>query len=372
MAYVSFDLEKLNQILSLAVKNGNEILRLESAPTYGDSNDCEDFLVSLLKAACLKFGFEEKLIEHHKGHSFPDVTIKNTPFGIELKGAKAHRTFNGNSVMASTMRTGLKKVFLMYWIGDSKEVGFRDYFECVATPVVTHSPRFQLDIDLKPCHSMFGSGSEKVGLVEDVIFGGKSINSEKIIQWMANKAQEKGESPWWIATDESLPIGSTGLSKFTNLSNDKKKIFLKEAFLVFPKILDRTSPNKYHGLFEWAIQTKSVYTTRDDYSAGGKVQINLPAFSKSAILVPQVIQVAAEAFQSKGTIFVNEMGNSTSLKFISVDSFLKSYTASLKNNLLHIYEEVEKNDANRIGKDAFATTLAAYLISKIDKKTLIV
>jgi hypothetical protein len=366
------DLAKANQILSLAVTKGNEILQTSNAPSYGDSTVCEDFLVSLLKDACTSLGVDPNAITHHRGHSFPDVTIQSTPFGIEIKGAKAHRSFNGNSVIASTMKTGLKKVFLMYWIGDDKEVGYRDYFECVATSVVTHSPRFQLDIDLDSNKSMFGTGDDKVGLVDDVIFGGKSINSDKIIQWMANRAREKGETPWWIATDESLPIGSTGLSKFTNLSITERNSFLKEALLTFPKIFDKSSNTKYNGIFEWAIQKKSIYTTRDDYSAGGKVEIKIPSFSQDAILVPQVIQVATDVFKTNSKVFINELENSTSNQFQTAQAFLDAYKLVLRKNLLHIYEDVKDKDANNVGKDEFASMLSAYLISKINATTLIV
>jgi hypothetical protein len=366
------DLAKTNQILTLATSKGNEILQTSNAPTYGDSIVCEEFLVSLLKDACSSLGINPNLIIHHRGHSFPDVTIHSTPFGIEIKGAKAHRTFNGNSVIASTMKTGLKKVFLMYWIGDDKEIGFRDYFECVATPVVTHSPRFQLDIDLDSSKSMFGDGDEKVGLVEDIIFGDDNIKSEKIIQWMANRARAKGETPWWIATDESLPTGSTGLSKFTNLSIAERNSFLKEALLAFPKIFDKSSNTKYNGIFEWAIQKKSVYTKRDDYSAGGKVEILIPSFSQATLLVPQVIQVATDAFKTNGIVFINEMGNSTTSKFQTPETFIEAYRLELIKNLLHIYKDVKDKDEKNVGKDGFASMLANYLISKINTSTLMV
>ena len=54
---------------------------------------------------------------------------------------------------------------------------------------------------------------------------------EGVSEEQANKAKAKGETPWWISTDESLPIGSTGLSKFTNLSIEDRNSFLKEALL---------------------------------------------------------------------------------------------------------------------------------------------
>lgn len=367
----TISIQTLTEVLTLACNNGIKAINNNEAPCYSDSTVSEVFLVSLIKKAMDELGYSPERVQYHGGHTFPDVSIAETEFGIELKGTKSSRKFNGNSVMAGTMLPNLKKIYLMYWIEASKEIGFKDYFECVATPVVTHSPRFQLDIDLNKEFSMFGTSAGKVGTIDEVIFSKKGIDSEKIIKWMSDKAKQKGETPWWISTDESLPIGSTGLTKFTNMRADKKAHFLKCAFLIFPKILDKTSSTKYNGLFEWAIQTHSTYTKRDDYSAGGQVQIILPEFNVSPISVPQSVQGAMDALSNSSKVLAVELELPYERTFQNVDDFLSVYRNELIKNLCHIYSEVKSMDTHRIGPNAFAAALADLLISKIDKQSLI-
>jgi hypothetical protein len=363
--------EEISKVLELACTLGKAAIQSGVAPSYSDSIVSEDFLVSLIKEAMIKSEYDPSKVIHHKGHTFPDVSIAGTGVGIELKGTTSNRKFNGNSVVASTMLPNLKKIFLMYWIGSAGDIGCKDYFDCVATPVVTHSPRFQLDIDLDKESSMFGTGVEKVGIIDDIIFSTNGIDSEKIIKWMSDKAKRNGETPWWISNDESLPLGSTGLTKFTNMQADRKAHFLKCAFLIFPKILDKTSSTKYNGLFEWAIQTHSAYTTRDDYSAGGQVQIFLPKFNTSSITVPQSVQGAMDALSNSSKVLADELERPYERTFQNVEDFLSVYKTALIQNLRHIYSEVKGMDTHRIGEDAFAVALADLLISKIDKTSLV-
>ena len=364
-------IEEISKVLELACTLGKAAIQNGVAPSYSDSTVSEDFLVSLIKEAMIKSGYDPSKVIHHKGHAFPDVSIAGSGVGIELKGATSNRKFNGNSVVASTMLPNLKKIFLMYWIGSAGDIGCKDYFDCVATPVVTHSPRFQLDVDLDKESSMFGTGAEKVGTIDDIIFSTNGIDYEKIIKWMSDKAKRNGETPWWISTDESLPVGSTGLTKFTNMRTDRKAHFLKCAFLIFPKILDKTSSTKYNGLFEWAIQTHSAYTTRDDYSAGGQVQIILPEFNASPITVPQSVQGAMDALSNSSRVLAVELERPYERTFQNVEDFLSTYKTALIQNLHHIYLDVKSMDTKRIGQDAFAIALADLLISKIDKHSLV-
>ena len=361
-------IDNIEKILSKAVLIGQLKLNSASAPSYSDSSVSEAFLVGILKDSAKENGFDQNIIIHHGGHAFPDVTINGSDIGIELKGTTSNRKFNGNSVVASTMKKGLKKIYLLYWIGIDKEIGYRDYFESVPNPVVTHSPRFYLDIDLDPAKSMFGLSPNKVGTVEDVIFNG-SIDSDKIIKWMAERAKKNNETPWWISTDDDMPTGSTGLVKFTDLPDIKRKIFMKSAFLAFPIILSKSSI-KYEGFFEWAITTKSVLSTRDNFSAGGQIEIRLPEFSHSPILVPKIIQVAMESLESNAVVYLEEIENAQLVDFNSVDNFFKTYEQKVKLNIAHIYDDLLHKDTNKIGKNKFSELLAKLIVSKINKLSI--
>jgi len=361
--------EDINKILEKAIELGRNKISNGHAPAYTDSIVSEKFMVELLRESAVSQGFDPSWIIHHGGHSFPDVSIKNSNIGIELKGSASSRRFNGNSVVASTMLPNLKKIYLFYWIGMTGELGFRNYFDCVSTPVVTHSPRFQLDIDLKPSQSMFGLASGKVGEIESVIFGLNGIDSNKIIKWMADNARSKGETPWWIPEDDSSPVGSTGLIKCSDLPLNRRRAFMKSAFLAFPKIFDKTSPNKYNGLFEWAVSVKSVLLLRDEFSAGGRVMINLPRFSSQKIEVPQVIKVAFESLAASDPVYLRELEGSSGIKHKDPDGFIKYYKANLPKYLTHIYQSIKKIDSG-VNESEFSKILADEIISKIDVSTL--
>ncbi len=361
--------EQVKKILEKAIDLGNYKISNGLAPAYTDSIVSEKFMVELLRESAVNQGLDPNWIIHHGGHSFPDLSIKNSNIGIELKGSASSRRFNGNSVVASTMLPNLKKIYLFYWIGITGELGYRNYFDCVSTPVVTHSPRFQLDIDLKPSQSMFGLTSGKVGEIESIIFGSNGIDSNKIIKWMADNARLKGETPWWIAEDDSSPVGSTGLIKCTDLPFNRRRAFMKSAILAFPKIFDRTSPNKYNGLFEWAVSVKSVLSSRDDYSAGGRIMISLPRFSSQKIEVPQVIQVAIDSLTAPDTVYLCELEGASGIRFKDADNFIKYYKEVLPKYLTHIYQNVKKLN-NEIGESDFTKILADEIVSKIDVSTL--
>jgi hypothetical protein len=343
-----------------------------TAPNYSDSSVSENFLINLIKDAMKDCGFDESLVIHHGGHAFPDVTIETTTIGIELKGTTSHHKFNGNSVVASTMRPSLTKIYLLYWIGQEKEIGLRDYFDCVAYPVVTHSPRFQLDIDLQLGESMFGTQKGKIGKVEDVIFrrtGG--IDSEKIISWMAERARARKETPWWISQDENLPTGSTGLKKCAELGQRDKEAFLKNAFLLFPQIFDRGSRSKYNEVVAWAVSSHGVLTTRDDYSAGGKISINIYINSSQTFDLPAVVLRAINALKSPAKIYLDEVNEVLKSKFTTCDDYLSFYKSRLKSTTEHMYSAVEAKDTQRLGAKKFSDALSELLVQAIDRETII-
>jgi len=79
--------EEISKVLELACTLGKAAIQNGVAPSYSDSTVSEDFLVSLIKAAMIKSGYDPTKVIHHKGHAFPDVSISGSGVGIELKGA---------------------------------------------------------------------------------------------------------------------------------------------------------------------------------------------------------------------------------------------------------------------------------------------
>lgn len=358
-------------VLQVAVQLGLKSIENGDAPDYSNSTVSENFLTSLIKSAMTQRGFDSTLVEHHGGHSFPDVTIRNSQIGIELKGAIGAHKFNGNSVVGGTMKLSLTKIYLFYWIGKDRIVGFRDYFDCVAFPVVTHSPRFQLDINLEPGMSMFGEGAGKVGKVDEVIFRGqKGMDSEKIISWMAAQARARNQTPWWIDSDETLPRGSTGLRQFRDLSQNERKLILKKAFLLFPELFRKTSPTKYDRVSAWAITFNDVLIKRDVFSAGGQVPIALQADGNDTYMLPAVIKRGIDALKSAGTLYLDEVSTALGIQFKTWDEYLNVFESELKVNLSYVYDSLPCEQASSTTKTRFINSLIGLLHDAIDKSSL--
>lgn len=268
------DLEHLiEKILKKAVEI-SEIGVKENGIRYSSiSSVNEEYMVDCLKDAAVKLGLDPDIIRHVKGHAFPDVMIKGSSIGIELKGTKTGLSFNGNSVIGSTFVDGVKKVYLYYWVADQELFGFVDYFDAVIAPVVTHSPRFRLKIDLKKGEGMFGNGEGQIGLAEDVVFSPEGINADKIINWMRYKAELSGQAAWWMV-DRSyvsdLPVNQGLRIGRNKLSDIEKKELLEKGFLYFPELLSVRS-DKFNAFISWAISLYGVVLNRDFFTAGGTV-----------------------------------------------------------------------------------------------------
>jgi len=359
-----------DKLLETAVNLGIANLKEDGGQEYSTGDVTEQFLVGLLREAAIIHDIDPVRIVHHSGHAFPDVSVEGTTIGIELKGSISSRKFNGNSVFASTMLPRVKKIYLFYWIKSPPEIGYRDYFSCVKSPVVTHSPRFHLDIDLDSADSMFGVGRGKVGCTSEVIFSDDGIATKRIINWMVNDARSRGEVPWWIPDREELIEGTTGLRKTHMLSTLEKERLFKALFLTFPSILGPKSPNKYTNIFEWAVTFKSVWLTRDSFSAGGQIKIRLPVGNGVEIQAPKVIERARQALTSTQIIFLSELNMAIGLAFSKSEEFMTYYRQKLSSNLAHIYKSLPEPIKNHINASDFSEALVDYVLQDFDEATL--
>ena len=289
-----------------------EACRLGKTTAHAGATEVEQekHLVALMHEAATNLGFDPAQIRHIGGHAFPDVVIDGIGVGVEIKCTANHRNFNGNSVWGSTAESGLSRIYLLYWIRDDMEFGYKNYFECVTDVVATHYPRFRLYLDATDKDRVFGSGAEKVGTEKEIIFGADGIQSEKILQWMRDKAIASGSTPWWIPLNNSAPTGSVGLRSLSETGAKdirlKNKI-LKKCYLMFPEIICETDTDKYRNLFAWAIGRYGVMLSRDAFSNGGQRQIKLESLGGVKVKVPAVIGKAKEALECDGDLSLAEI-----------------------------------------------------------------
>lgn len=289
-----------------------EACRLGKTAAHAGATEVEQekHLVALMHEAATNFGFDPAQIRYIGGHAFPDVVIDGIGVGVEIKCTANHRNFNGNSVWGSTAESGLSRIYLLYWIRDDMEFGYKNYFECVTDVVATHYPRFRLYLDATDKDRVFGSGAEKVGTEKEIIFGADGIQSEKILHWMRDKAIASGSTPWWIPLNNSAPTGSVGLRSLSETGAKDirlKNEILKKCYLMFPEIICETGTDKYRNLFAWAIGRYGVMLSRDAFSAGGQKQIKLESLGGVKVKVPAVVCKAKEALECDGALSLAEI-----------------------------------------------------------------
>ncbi len=91
----------------------------------------------------------ENSIELISGQRFPDI-IANKFYGVEVKTTKQnHWTTTGNSVLEGTRVDGIERIFMLFGkMVNPVEFKCRPYEDCLSEVVVTHSPRYLINMDL--------------------------------------------------------------------------------------------------------------------------------------------------------------------------------------------------------------------------------
>lgn len=359
----------------------DEACRLGKTPKYSGATEAnqEEHLVRLLHDAADGLGFKRKQIRHVGGHAFPDVVIDKIGVGIEIKCTQSHRTFNGNSVWGSTAHKGLNCIYLMYWIRNEMEFGYKNYFECVTDVVATHYPRFRLYLDATDKDCVFGPGAANVGTEKEIIFGADGIQSEKILQWMRKKAIASGSTPWWIPPNESALAGSSGLRWLSDMGKTSPKLkeeLLKKCYLMFPEIIfSCENKSKYKAAFTWAIGRYGVLLLRDNFSAGGKQKIELTALGRSVASVPKVIVSAKRALENSASVSFEDLYDELGVKckVRNWENFLTDYKEKIrKSSFLDAdYTAWSRKAKNvKFSRKKFITAVLDYMLRNFEKAVL--
>ena len=273
------------EIANLRIKTGEpQHLKFES-PTAN-----ERALFEIIREVCAT-KFTADSVRHIGGHKFPDIIFPYAQCGVEIKGHKSQSEYLlGNSIMGSTFSVeNPKAIRLIVWSEASNSVGFFDYFDSVIGAEVTHSPRFRLKPGASIEERLFGFESDHLGPVDEICFGSNGIDYERILTRMRVEALAKGNLPWWISEDYSMANSSDlSIARVNNLSDYDRFALESVATFVFPEVMGGKSSSKYHNVTAWAIATRGVLITRDNFSAGGKTAIEISSLcEKHLFKVPK-------------------------------------------------------------------------------------
>lgn len=243
--------------------------------TIKTGEEFESLLFGVIKDICL----DRKITDFERlgKHSFPDIRIGS--FGIEAKFTVGDSwVTTGNSIMESTKSDDFKLIYIFFCKQGKKsppDIMFRLYEECLSEIVVTHSPRYKINMELLRGTTIF----EKMSTDYASFCKGDPIEKAKNHY---RKSVKKGEEFWWI--DKGVP---PIIRTFSELNKETRESYKVEAMILFPEIFSRSS-RKYDGptlhLFQ-KHQAKSS-SLRDIFTSGGQVEIKIN--EKKTVKVPKI------------------------------------------------------------------------------------
>jgi len=235
----------------------------------------EAILYNVIKEICAAQGIRD--VARTSKHAFPDIYI--WPFGIEAKCTVGDSwVTTGNSIVETTKKEGLKRIYIFFCKqgkNGKSDIMFRSYERCLSDIVVTHSPRYKINMELTKDESIF----KKMGIPYEAFCQKDTIEAAKDYY---RSILKKGEELWWVDTGVT-PI----IRNISDLDEDLQGRFKVEVMARFPEVFS-SSNRKYikpalHLLQEYQATCSSL---RDLFTAGGQMEIKL--INGKTIKVPKI------------------------------------------------------------------------------------
>ena len=207
----------------------------------------------------------ENSIELIGGQKFPDI-IAQKYYGIEVKTTtQNHWKTTGNSVLESTRVEDVERIFMLFAkLANPIEFRCRPYEECLSEVVVTHSPRYLIDMNLAVGKTIF----DKIKTPYDVLRK-KENPLRHIVEYYKSKLRP-GEELWWIDQENSKPTNFV-IKIWNNLSIREKQELKNKSMVYFPELFSNNN-DKFGRLAIWLVTREGVVcpNVRDIFTAGGK------------------------------------------------------------------------------------------------------
>lgn len=218
-----------------------------------------------------EMGLDDTVDYTSGGHGFPDIVLVGTDgnkYGIEVKSSSATTgntwRINGNSVLGSTREPGIQKNIIIFGKVRRENSLFRakEYEKCIANVVVTHSPRYLIDLDIDEGNSFFDKSNLTYSEISE---------SDQPIKLITDYFLSIGQTAWWLA--ESTPAA---IQMFGSLERVEQAKLMGYAFAHFPEIFSN-SGTKFYRYMSWLASEKSIIdpALRDRFTAGGKADVEL-------------------------------------------------------------------------------------------------
>lgn len=227
----------------------------------------EPFVKDVMSEIAIGTPFENS-IELISGQKFPDIVAKKY-YGIEVKTTtQNHWKSTGNSVLESTRVENVERIFMLFAkLAKPIEFRCRPYEEVLSEVVVTHSPRYLIDMNLEQGKTIF----DKIKLPYDELR--KKDNPIKPIVNYYKSKLKPGEELWWMDSENSK-ASNIVIRIWNNLSQSEKKEIKNRAMVYFPELFGNRS-DKFNRLAIWLSTREAIVcpNIRDLFTAGGKSDV---------------------------------------------------------------------------------------------------
>ncbi len=275
----------------------------------------------------------EGSIELISGQKFPDIIAKKY-YGIEVKTTKSnHWKSTGSSVAEGTRVEGIERIFMLFGkMAAPVEFMCRPYEDCLSEVVVTHSPRYLIDMNLKKGQTIF----DKLEIPYDELRKKeKPINT--ILDYYRKKLKQ-GDDVWYLGQETS---SNFIIKMWSNLSAKDKETYRIKGFCLFPELVSKRQ-DKFNRYAVWLTSREGVINTsiRDTFTAGGKEHIDYQGVRYE---VPKIIK----------NIYANIEGIKTMLSSIETEELEMYWSCKIppKNDLFELWlTQIEENAATILSK----------------------
>jgi len=224
----------------------------------------EAVLHGVIKGICAEKSIRD--VARTSPHAFPDIYI--WPFGVEAKFTVGDTwVTTGNSITEATRVKDLKRIYMFFCKqgkAGKSDIMFRPYEECLSDIVVTHSPRYKINMTLSKDENIF----RKMGTTYEAFYQKDTINAAKDYY---RSILKKGEELWWIDSGV-IPI----IKNVSDLDEDAQARFKVEVMVRFPEVFS-VSNRKYIKPALYLLQEYQATCSsfRDLFTAGGQVKLKI-------------------------------------------------------------------------------------------------
>lgn len=231
---------------------------------------------------CAKGTPFEGSIELISGQRFPDI-VANKYYGVEVKTTKSNNwKSTGSSVAEGTRVEDVERIFMLFGkMCDPIDFLCRPYEECLSEVVVTHSPRYLIDMQLKQGETIF----DKINIPYDILRR-REDPIGTVLDYYRKKLNADNASTWWSPKGEDM--GSKAIVRmWSEIKSEERKNILSKGLCLFPEIVG-DKQNKYSRFAVWLSTREGIIciNVRDMFSAGGRAIIT---FNGRKYVIPKIL-----------------------------------------------------------------------------------